>query len=61
MPRKRTDGTVATGKQFVVSFRVNEEEWKALKRETEHCGVSVSRLLRANLHLLLQADHKDFL
>jgi len=59
MPRKRTDGT--TGKQFVVSFRVNEEEWKALKRETEQSGVSVSRLLRANLHLLLQADQKEFL
>jgi len=61
MPRKRADGSVATGKQFVVSFRVNEEEWKALKRETEQSGVSVSRLLRANLHLLLQADQKDFL
>jgi len=56
MSRKRTAMTTAKAKQFVISFRVTAEEWRALKRETELSGTSVSRLLRSNLHLLFRAD-----
>lgn len=45
-------------KKFVISFRVNAQEWAALQKYSRKSGGSISKLLRANLQeLLTQIDH----
>lgn len=56
MPKKHREEGGKVSKQRVVSFRVNAGEWEDLKRRSRQTGTTVSRMLRANLSLLLQED-----
>ena len=56
--RKRRGTAVKVPKEFVISFRVNAQEWKALKEHSQHSGTSLSKLLRANLALLLHGENR---
>lgn len=52
--RKRQNRNCGSPKPFVLSFRVDAQEWEALKEQTEAAGTSISKLLRASLSRLLR-------
>jgi hypothetical protein len=60
MAERKARRRAANPKPFIISFRVNAQEWETLRRQTEENGTSVSELLRASLHRLLR-DKQLFL
>ncbi len=49
----------STPKNFVISFRVNADEWEVLRERSNSSGVSVSTLLRSCIDRLMQENHRE--
>jgi hypothetical protein len=56
--RKKSKGLPGIPKNFVISFRVNAQEWEALKQRSEDSGISLSNLLRSYIPRLMQEERR---
>jgi hypothetical protein len=46
-------------KKFVISFRVNAEEWELLKQRTEDSDISLSTFMRSCIQRLTQNERQQ--